>query len=52
MKNSERAKSMTKDQIYEMLMSQLREEDARRLNAPSLMNKAPKGGWTDADKVK
>lgn len=43
---------MTKDQIYEMLMGMVREDEQRRLNAPSMMNKVPKGGWTDADRVK
>ena len=27
-------------------------DEAHRRNTPSLLNKVPAGGWTDADKVK
>ena len=37
---------------YEALKASFVKNEARRLNAPSLMNKAPKGGWTEADRVR
>jgi len=52
MKNSERAKGMTKDQIYEMLMQQTMEYEAKRAKARKMFENAPTGGWTDADRVK
>ena len=54
MKNNELPSNWTDKQrkAYEMLMASVIEQEQRRMNAPSLMNKAPKGGWTDADRVK
>jgi hypothetical protein len=36
---------------YEALKASFAKSEAARLNAPSLMNKAPKGGWTEADRI-
>jgi hypothetical protein len=37
---------------YQMLQASIATNEARRLNQPSLMNKAPKGGWTTEDRIK
>jgi hypothetical protein len=37
--------------MYQALKASVAANEARRLNQPSIMNKAPKGGWTDADRI-
>ena len=61
MKNSERTYSvngqsktfveLTLDEKVQLLAESIEQSEARRLNASSMFNKAPKGGWTDADRV-
>lgn len=37
--------------MYEALKASFAKSEAERLNRPSIMNHAPKGGWTDADRI-
>ena len=39
-------------EMYQKLTAAVATNEARRLNQPSLMNKAPKGGWTAEDRIK
>ena len=36
---------------YRLLKERSEAYEKAQLNRPSLMNQAPKGGWTDADRV-
>jgi len=51
MNNTEATWTDKQRAAYEALKASLERNEAKRLNAPSLLNKAPKGGWTEADKV-
>lgn len=61
MKNSERTYSingqtktfaeLTLDEKVQILAESMARNEARKVNAPSIFNKAPKSGWTDADRV-
>lgn len=51
MNNNEATWTDKQRAAFEALKASFERNDAKRLNAPSLMNKAPKGGWTEADKV-
>ena len=37
---------------YELLKASIAKTEATRMNQPSIMNKAPKGGWSDEDRIK
>lgn len=61
MKNSERTYSingqdktfaeLTLDEKVQILSESMAKNEAKRLNTPTIFNRAPKGGWTDADRV-
>ena len=36
---------------YEALKASVANNEARRINQPSIMNKAPESGWAEADRV-
>ena len=44
-------KAMTIEERVAAMTTFFAKADAKRLNAPSMMNKAPKNGWTDADRI-
>lgn len=42
---------LTTDEKVQILRESMERNEARRLNTPSIFNKVPKGGWTDADRI-
>ena len=51
MNNTEATWTDKQRAAYEALKASLERNEAKRLNAPSLLNKAPKGGWSEADRI-
>lgn len=38
-------------EMYQKLTAAVAANETRRLNQPSILNKAPAGGWSDKDRV-
>jgi hypothetical protein len=51
--NPKGSENWTEKQIkaYAMLRASFAANEARRLNQPSILNKAPKDGWTTSDRI-
>jgi hypothetical protein len=46
-----RSGKMTQAQVVELMKQRAAAYETDRMNRPSILNKVPSGGWTDADRV-